>query len=669
MNMNPPTPQKVAPTHLKRDAYLYVRQSTLRQVVENTESTKRQYALQTRAQALGWTADQVIVIDSDLGQSGASAADREGFQRLVTEIGMGRAGIVIGLEVSRLARNSSDWHRLLEICAVTKTLILDEDGLYDPCSFNDRLLLGLKGTMSEAELHILGTRLHGGRLNKARRGELRVSLPAGFVYDGEGRVQFDPDDQVQGTIRLLFDTFHRLQSALGTVKAFHKQGLKFPRRPLAGPFKGELFWQDLTVGRALFVLHNPRYAGVYVFGRKPPSVQSVKDSPVFIPGAHPGYISWNQFETNQECLHQNALATVPENRVFPPRQGPALLQGLVFCGLCGRRMKIRYRITPKALVPTYTCHGLGGATRCQDVPGGGVDKAVGALLVETMTPLALEAALSVQAELQTQRDRVERLLRQTVDRAQYEADLARRRYLQVDPENRLVAGTLEADWNAKLRACTEAQEKYERDLRNEAVILNDEQRQAVLGLAGDFPRLWHAPSTSDQDRKKMARLLVEDITLVKTTCIAVKVRFKGGTTRCLTLPNPLPVWQVRKTNPMVVQAIDHLLDDHLDGDVAQFLNSYGYKSGTGQTFTTLIVKELRERYGLKSHPERLADRGFLTAAAMKALLGIGENTLRKRIRLGTLTGVRMNQRGELWFDPAQAGARPALRRRHEISSP
>ena len=415
----------------------------------------------------------------------------------------------------------------------------------------------------------------------------------------------------------------------------------------------------MTSSCALEILHNPRYAGVYFFGRRSPqssAVLPVEQWQVFIPEAHPGYISWSQFEANQVRLRQNAIAYLPESRTFPARDGPSLLQGLAFCGVCGRRMHVRYRSLRKGLMPVYECHPY-AKEHCQSIAGASIDQAVEELLVEMMTPLALEAALSVQAELVAQRDRVERLLCQQVDRARYEADLARRRYMQVDPENRMVADSLEADWNARLRALQEAQEKYEHDLAKEALALNDEQRNAVLGLATDFPQLWRLPTTTHQERKNIVRLLVEDVTLTKTTCITAQIRFRGGTTRTLTLPIPLNAWQGRTTNPMVVQTIDNLLDDHTDGEVAAYLSSYGYLSGMGMTFTALRVKALRDDYGLKSFSDRLADRGFITAAAMKALLGIGEDTFRKRIRLGILKGVPINRRGDLWFDPAQVGSR------------
>jgi len=344
--------QKVTSDHLRRKAYLYVRQSTLKQVIENTESTKRQYAIRDRAIALGWPIEQIEVIDSDLGQSGANADDREGFKKLVTEVGMGNAGIVIGLEVSRLARNNMDWHRLLEICALSGTLILDEDGLYDPGHFNDRLLLGLKGTMSEAELHILKGRLHGGILAKAKRGELRVPLPVGFIYDATDKVIIDPDKQVQKSIHLFFDTFNQVGSASGTVKYFRRNGLKFPRKLLKGPNKGDVVWGDLVFARALAMLHNPRYAGAFFYGRTRVSKFSDgktkhKKFPrdqwhVLLRDKHEGYICWDKHEENILCLHENAQANGADRKKGPPREGPALLQGIVICGICGSRMTIRY---------------------------------------------------------------------------------------------------------------------------------------------------------------------------------------------------------------------------------------------------------------------------------------------------------------------------------------
>ena len=405
--------QKVTAAHLSRDAYLYVRQSTIRQVFENTESTTRQYALRERAVALGWPVERVHVIDTDLGQSGATA-DREGFQRLVTEVGLGRAGIVLGLEVSRLARNSTDWHRLLELCALSDTLILDEDGVYDPAHFNDRLLLGLKGTMSEAELHVLRARLRGGILSKARRGELRGPIPIGFVYGPHDAVVLDPDAQVQHVIRLFFDTYRRTGSMLATVKEFRAHDLAFPRRVKRGPHTGELVWGEMMHSRARQIIHNPRYAGAFFFGRTrtrtgPDGQKRVtrvpRDQWILLPGIHPGYITWDEYEDNLRRLQANAQTRGPDRRRSPPREGPALLQGLAICGRCGERMTVRYHSYHATPVPDYWCGrsriNAGQPGVCQTIHGGSLDDAIGEVLVEAMTPLALEVALTVQQELAT----------------------------------------------------------------------------------------------------------------------------------------------------------------------------------------------------------------------------------------------------------------------------
>jgi len=380
---------KVTATHLRRDAYLYVRQSTLYQVVNNTESTRRQYDLRGRAVALGWPAERVIVIDVDQGHSGASAADREGFQHLVAEVSLGRAGIVLGLECSRLARNSADWHKLLQICALHDTLICDEDGLYDPCSFNDRLLLGLKGSLSEAELHFLHTRMRGGLLAKARRGELALRLPIGLVYDGAGHIVLDPDAAVHHAVGHLFTTFARTGSAQSVVKTFTTEGLTFPARHLSGSHAGQLYWKPLRHDHVLATLHNPRYAGAYCYGRRRHQrdpdggtrtiVKPRDEWTVLIPDAHPGYITWEQFDTNQATLSANAAAHGQDRKAGPAREGPALLQGLVICGQCGQRMTVGYhKRCDASLVPDYACQREGIATAtpiCQNICGASLDTA------------------------------------------------------------------------------------------------------------------------------------------------------------------------------------------------------------------------------------------------------------------------------------------------------
>jgi DNA invertase Pin-like site-specific DNA recombinase len=657
---------KVTASHLQRLAYLYVRQSTLRQVLENTESTKRQYGLRERAVALGWPLDRIVVIDADQGQSGADS-DRQGFQELVTAVGLGEVGVVLGLEVSRLARSSVDWHRLLEICALTGTLILDEDGLYDPSHFNDRLLLGLKGTMSEAELHVLRARLIGGQLAKASRGELETKLPVGLIYGPDGKVVLDPDQQVQNALRTFFETFRRTGSATATVRGFREQGLLFPRPLPSGPRQGELAWGPLLHHRALRVLKNPRYAGAFVYGRsqgrRGADGREVR-TPLprdqwhtLIRDAHPGYITWSQYDENLRRLHENAQANGADRRHGPPREGPALLQGLVLCGRCGQRMTVRYYSSHGELCPEYCCQKLGiehGRSSCQQVLGRDLDRAIGELLVETVSPLALEVALAVQEELRGRAEEADRIRRQQVERARYEAELAQRRYLRVDPDNRLVANSLEADWNQKLRALAAVQEEYQRQEQAEDLLLDEPKRAQVLALATDFPRLWRDPATPHRERKRMVRLLLEDVTLLRAEEVVAQVRFRGGATRTLRLPLPRNAWQIRQIDPAVVAEIDRLLDDHTDGEVADILNARGLHPGVADRFSLSIIGNVRRKYGLEDRFTRLRRRGLLTQQEMAAALNVNPSTVKRRQYQGRLPSVIYNGKGErLYLPPAE----------------
>ncbi len=656
--------QKVTASQLKRSAFLYVRQSTARQVLEHTESTARQYALRKRAVALGWKDDQVIVIDSDLGQSGASAADREGFQKLVTEVSMGRAGIVLGLEVSRLARNSTDWHRLLEICTVTDTLILDEDGIYHPADFNDRLLLGLKGTMSEAELHLIRARMRGGLLNKAKRGELATPLPLGLAYDDESRVVLDPDQQIQQAIRSVFDAFRRVGSAFGVAKEFRQQGWQFPRliRPPGGP--AEVGWGDLEHNRVTRVLRNPRYAGAFFYGRtrfqkKVEGGGRSRDLPrqewhTLIVDAHPGYITWRDYEENLRRLQENARASGVEKR-SAVREGPSLLQGLAICGVCGSRMTVGYRQRKEGPYPFYICQGPREVDRiekgyCQRVSGYSLDKAIGALLVETVTPLALEVALNVQQELQSRWDEADRLRRLHVDRARYESELARRRFLRVDPDNRLVAASLEAEWNSKLRALSEAEQNYECQRQEDQLKVNNVQREQVLALATNFPQLWNNPGTADRERKRMVRLLIEDVTIQKGEQVQLDVRFRGGMSKTLMLPRPLSYCESHKQNPAMVAEMDRLLDDHNYADVARILNEKGFKTGDSLPLTSPAVGYIRTAYGLKSRFDRLRERGMLTMLEVARRCGVSTKTISDWRRKSRIRAHAVNDRNQFLFE-------------------
>jgi DNA invertase Pin-like site-specific DNA recombinase len=653
--------EKVTAAHLRRDAYLYVRQSTLRQVMENTTSTDRQYGLRQRAIALGWASDRVIVIDDDLGRSGASSVGREGFQRLVADVGLGKAGVVLGLEVSRLARNNADWHRLLEICALTETLILDEDGLYDPAAFNDRLLLGLKGQMSEAELHLLRARLRGGVLAKARTGELICPLPVGLVYDPAGRVVLDPDQGVRDAVAHLFTTFTRTGSARATVKAFTDEGLRFPSRVQTGPNKGTLAWLPLRHHRALQILHNPRYAGAFTYGRRRQrrtpdgrtrhAVQPRESWTALIPDAHPGYISWQTYEDNQRTLAAAAQARGEDRRASPPREGPALLQGLAVCARCGNRMTVRYHTRGEITFPAYSCgrQGIEQATAaCQSVPGEALDAAIGHLLLATVTPLALEVALAVQAELDARAADADQLRRRQVERARHAAEQARRRYLAVDPDNRLVAANLEADWNNALRALTAAQDDYERQTAR-ATPLAERDKQRITALARDFPALWADQRTPQRERKRMLRLLITDVTLHRGEQITAQVRFTGGQHTTLRLPLPQAAPDLRRTPAHVIAEVDRLLDQHTDAGVAAALNAAGISSGTGQPFHAGMVSHIRKRHDLTPRPQRLRQRGLLSLTEAAAHLGVCTHTVKRWHHDGLLRGEPSNDKGSYHY--------------------
>jgi DNA invertase Pin-like site-specific DNA recombinase len=667
---------KVTAARLARDAYLYIRQSTLYQVANNTESTARQYDLSGRAVALGWPADRIHVIDIDQGHSGASAADREGFQHLVAQVSLGRAGIVLGLECSRLARNNADWHQLLQICAHHDTLICDEDGLYDPTSFNDRLLLGMKGQMSEAELHFLRARLRGGILAKARRGELRLGLPIGLVYDHADTVILDPDAGVRAAISLAFDTFAATGSAFAVVKAFNEQHLTFPARHHSGPQRGHLYWKPLTHTNILKLLHNPRYAGAYSYGRsrhtsdldghhrKVP--KPVQEWTVLIPGAHPGYITWAQFETNQATLTANALAHDPDRQARaagPAREGPALLQGLAVCGRCGRRMTMRYHSrTDGTLVAQYLCQSVGietGTPICQFITATTVDAAIGEFILATLTPLALEVALSVSDELIAQAEHADRIRAAGVQRAQHTADTARARYLAVDPTNRLVADTLEADFNNALRDLNQAQNDYTQAKLNPADLLSDEQRARIRALAADFPALWNNPDTPMRERKRLIRLLLTDATLTRNEAtITVQLRLPGGQDHTLSVDIPPQHWHHHVTPASTLKMLDTLLDTSTLRQTAAALRAQGLTDGAGRPFTSDRVRYHCFHHHIPTRVERLRTRGLLTLEETATTLGAHPFTIKRWRELGLLSAEQSTDAPSYLFHPDQT--RPTL---------
>jgi hypothetical protein len=507
-------------------------------------------------------------------------------------------------------------------------------------------------------------------------------LPTGLCYDPVGRVVRDPDRQVQEVFRTFFATFRRVGSAQGTVKEFRRQGIGFPRRRSAGPNAGTLIWGQLTRSLALQTLHNPRYAGAFCHGRtrcrlgadgRKFSTTLPRDQwQVLIKARHEGYIDWEQYEENQRQLRQNANAHGEDRRRGPAREGPALLQGLVICGLCGQRMTVRYHKRHRRQIPDYLCQNTSieqGTTRCQELPGASIDKAIGELLLDMVSPLNLQVAISVQTEVESRLEEADQLRRQQVERARYEADLARRRFMQVDPDNRLVADALERDWNNRLRQLAEAQADYEQRRDADQRLLSDEQRRKIAALARDFPRLWQDPATSCRDRKRVVRLLIEDVTLIRDQGITLHIRFKGGATRTVKLPPLLCAWEKYTTDPAVVARIDALIEDHTDAQTAQILNGEGLHSGRGQAFTAESVRVVRRAYALRSRRQRLLERGLLPPAAVASLIGTKRGAVGRWRRRGALKAEKLNDNRQYLYEPPDAHVLAAIRQRQKHRPP
>lgn len=664
---------KLRTEHLDRQALIYIRQSTPMQVQANTGSTTRQYQLIERAQALGWPPARITVIDQDQGHSGASSAARSGFEKLIAEVGLGRAGAVFSLEASRLARSCSDWYRLLEICALTDTLVIDEDGLYDPGQYNDRLLLGFRGTMSEAELHWLHTRLLGGKLAKAERGELHFRLPVGFVHDPAQRIVFDPDEEIQEAVRLVFTLFEHLGSALAVVKHFAVHRLCFPTRLQHHHTDDEVIWSSLSLKRALDVLHSPVYAGAYVYGRTRTCRQALPgeasrrqggtrrvppaDWPIVHRDHHPGYITWEQFLRHQQQLDDNRTVDDPHRR-GAVRAGQALLQGIVLCGRCGRRMSVHYR---KGDVPGYECNQVrtrfAGKT-CQSLRGDRIDQAVANALLEAMTPAQLEISLAAFETLEAQARLIEQQWQRRLERACFEAELARRRYLAVEPEHRLVARTLEQEWNTRLAAVEQLEQDYAALPATQVLPLSEQERQQILALIQDLPALWQASTTTQTERKQLLRLLIKEVTLTRDLdTIRIEVRWQTQACSTLTLGGPKRSYEQWRTTPRVIEQVRGLAAQQTDDEIATVLNTQGWRPGKSEAFTGRKVKWIRRAYGIASGcpkapgacPTGQRGEGRYSAKAVAQRLNVAVSTISKWCRAGRLESIQMAPRGPRWI--------------------
>ena len=648
--------RKIRPHHLEREACLYVRQSSLRQVAENTESARRQYGLRHDAIALGWPAECIRVIDGDQGKSGAYSGNRVGFRDLMARIGAGEVGIVLGLEVSRLARDNADWHQLLRIAGITDTLILDETGIYDPNDGNDRLLLGFKGTFSEFELRGIQARMIGGQRSAASRGALKISLPIGLAYNDRDEVAFDHDRSIVDAIRQVFDNFRRRGSAMAVVKWMHRENIALPSRPRTGPCRGELRWSLPNFAQVGRILKNPRYAGTYVYGRTHierhvdgtarPRVVPMDQWAVCIPDAHVGFIDWDEYRRNRATMASNAAAFGPSAaRVAAPRQGAALLQSRVICGHCGRRMGPFYgRGRPSRNEPAhyhYLCRELlvrYGRKTCQSIRGDLVDGEISRFVIAAMNRGNISLALAVQDQVRAEFAAADAQRANRIEGLRYEADLARRRFFEVDPANRLAAAALESDWNDRLRDLEEA--CHEREVRTAArdTELSERQVARIHELTRDFEQVWNAPETDNTDRKRLLGLLIEDAALTRNGyAVRIDLRMRGGKTLTLdTLTLPRPIAQLRKTPPETLAALDQLLKTHTDEAAAQELNRAGYRNWKGERFTAKRVGATRLQYGLPSYLERerkrLRSRGFRTAEEVAAQLGLKPGTIRERAR-------------------------------------
>ena len=651
----------VSPAHLQRKALIYIRQSTPHQVLSNQESLRLQYALQQRAIDLGWRQEDIEVIDADLGMTGASASHRLGFQGLVARVTLGQVGIILSVDVTRLSRNCSDWYPLLDVCGYRSCLIADRDGIYDPGSANGRLLLGLKGSMSEAELHWLKSRLQGGKMTKAEQGQLRFRLPIGLVYDPVGRIVLDPDEAVQEAVHLVFSLFEQSTSALAVVSAFARQHLRFPTRWWGGKRADELIWSRLSHERVLNILHSPLYAGAYVYGRtkfrsrllpgEEPRVKGrtrrlpQEDWPIVLLDAHPGYITWEHFLHNQRQLDDNRTWRAEEHR-GAVREGPSLLQGIILCGSCGRRMGVRYQRNGSVLM--YECHQLHAqlaARTCQTMRGDRIDQAVVACFLEAIEPAHLEVALAALDQVEARAKQVEN-------------QWHRRRYKAVDPDNRLVARSLEKEWNEKLAEVDKLEREHQLVPKPAALLLTTAQREQIRCLAHDLPAIWHAATTTFVERKQLMRWLIKDVTLSKRgNVIDVAIRWQTEALTALSIPRYKMSWEERQTSPHVVERVREWSPTHTATQIATLLNEEGLRPGLGGSFTASKVDWIRAAYSIPLAcpegpgfcPSGQRGDGRYSALAAAELLNVNVSTIADWCNAGILESVRAHAHGPRWI--------------------
>jgi DNA invertase Pin-like site-specific DNA recombinase len=659
---------QIQPRYHQKMAYVYLRQSTMGQVRHHQESTARQYALKDRALSLGWKSEQIRLLDADLGLSGTQSNNREDFKTLVADVSLEKVGAVFALEVSRLSRSCSDWHRLLEICALTATLLIDEDGCYDPADFNDQLLLGLKGTMSQAELHFIRARLQGGKRNKARRGELRFPLPVGYVYGEEpGSVLIDPDQEVRSAVELVFELFGQTGSAYGVVRHFAQHHLRFPKRAYGGIWNGKLLWGPLKHGRVLGVLNNPCYAGTYVFGRYRCSKslstdgqiqsrmqrQPIDSWAVLIQDHHPAYLSWQEYLENQQILLHNQTNNSQQVLGNSARAGRALLQGLLLCGGCGRRLSPRYTGNG-GIYPIYECTARHQDTiyrkECVFIQAGVLDQAISRRVLEVLQPEQFEIALRALKELEERSEAIDRQWRMRIERLEYQAQLAQRRYEEVDPSHRLVAATLEKRWNEALEELQLLKDDYQKHRQLQGFELTSQQKAELLALAEDLPRLWQAQTTSAKDRKRMLRLLIKDVTVQKRRKepkALLHIRWQGGAFEDLSVDLPLPMPERLRYCETILTQVRSLASTKTDRQIAAALNEQQLRSATGKAFTKSMIQWIRYHYEIPApvfkHP------GELTVKEIARRFSVSIGVVHYWIQRGHLAARRLTEKAPNWI--------------------
>lgn len=686
--------EKIAPHHLDRKAIVYVRQSTQHQVIEHRESAARQYALTGRAAALGWSVDQIDVIDDDQGVSGASVIGRDGFQRLLTLISADQVGIVLGLEMSRLARSCKDWHALLELCGIYQTLLADADGLYDPSDYNDRLLLGLKGTMSEAELHILKSRMHQGMWNKAERGEILNHPPIGYVRianarEGADDYTIDPDAEVQSVVRCVFDQFLKRGSINGLLRWLVAHDLKLPVRPHFGSHRGELQWRRPNRVTLTNMLHHPIYAGAYRWGhREIDARKKIAGRPatgrtlnahdecrVLIRDRFEAYIDWDTFEEIQHKLRENSRLG---QAMSAPRHGPSVLAGLVVCGRCGHRMLVSYantRAGHSAGSLRYCCHreaiDYGGAT-CQSLSAAALESFVIERLLQVVEPASLELSLAAAADVESERKQLHTHWKQRLMRAEYEVEQARKSYAAVDPEHRLVAGELERRWEEALREQAGLRADYECFIRQRPASLTSEEREQIRSLSTELPHLWNAESTTAEDRCVIARLLLEQVIVTvegDSERVDVAIHYNGGFGSHHRLRRPVQTYKQLSYYDELLCRIRELLDagDSL-GMIASKLNDEAYRPPKRSSkFTgSILARFLRDRGIHTGHLPKIVTDGSLLKpdewwlSDLATHLSMPVATLHRWQRVGWVTSHKVSASNR-WIIYADAGEVDRLR--------